>query len=139
MDDILSDLTLFAPADHLVTLTSETPTVPLGHPSSLALQYPDFCAPFPRYCSPTSKSDAALLAMVVEARGEHLQGRFNVSQPSLQRLLSGTVTDTLSFRLFNWLREYGPMPLHLLLAIFWTQYLVLRVSGECNHNIRSYN
>lgn len=150
VDDDLPDLTFFAagditfteilpcsPADPLVTLTSETPTAPLCHPSSLALQYPDFSAPFPRYCSPTSKSDTELLAMVTEARGEHLHGRFNVSQPSLQRLLSGAPTDTLSFRLFNWLREYGPMPLHLLLGVFWTQYLVLRVSREYNQRIRS--
>lgn len=134
-NDILLDLTLFDSIDvPLMTHTLETSTGSLCHPSSFTLQYTDFSPPFPRYCSPTSKSDTAFLEMIIEARREHLQGRFNISQPSLQRLLSGTPTDTLSFRLFNWLRGYGPMPLHLLVAIFWTQYLFLRVGGESHHS-----
>lgn len=126
-DITLDEISLRPVVDLLGPQSFETPTMSLYDPN---LQYPDFSPPFPRYCAPTSRSDAVLLSMVMEARKEHLDGRFNASQPSLHRLLSGTPTDALAFRLFNWLRGYGPMPLHLLIAVFWTQYLVLRVGDN---------
>ncbi|KAK2808996.1 hypothetical protein FQN50_004270 [Emmonsiellopsis sp. PD_5] len=88
--------------------------------------YRDFGSLFPRYSAPSCYSDSNLLAMVDEARKEHEHGRFNTAEPSLRRLLSDVPADTLSFRLFHYVSKYGAIPLHLLLGIFWTQYLVLR-------------
>ncbi|KAK2800619.1 hypothetical protein FQN51_006002 [Onygenales sp. PD_10] len=102
----------------------------LGIPNAILLpssdSYRDFGSLFPRYCAPSCYSDSNLLAMVDEARKEHEHGRFNTAEPSLHRLLSDVPADTLSFRLFHYVTKSGAIPLHLLLGIFWTQYLVLR-------------
>ncbi|KAK5102934.1 hypothetical protein LTS08_003736 [Lithohypha guttulata] len=81
---------------------------------------------FPLLSPPVGEADRMVQRLVEEARSEHLQGRFDASEPSLKKLLADLPSDVLSFRLFHFITSYGPMPLHLLLGIFWVQYLVLR-------------
>ncbi|KAH8901732.1 hypothetical protein GQ53DRAFT_815180 [Thozetella sp. PMI_491] len=80
---------------------------------------------FPRYSPPLGAADRLLSSMVEEALGEHALSNFDTAQPSLRRLLSDN-SDILAFRLYHYISSYGAMPLHLLLAIFWVQYLILR-------------
>ncbi|EUC47351.1 hypothetical protein COCMIDRAFT_3610 [Bipolaris oryzae ATCC 44560] len=81
----------------------------------------------PRYTAAAGISDRCLLAMLEEARAEHRQRSFDTTKPSLRRLLCMPACDTLAFRLFHYIKSYGAMPLHILLSIFWVQYLFLRV------------
>lgn len=82
---------------------------------------------FPLYSPSSCHSDSQILDMIKEARREHHLGRFDVSRPSLRRLLSDIPVDCLSFRLFHYISRFGPAPLQNLLAVFWVQYLYLRV------------
>ncbi|PGH14609.1 hypothetical protein AJ79_02944 [Helicocarpus griseus UAMH5409] len=119
--------------ENRVSLCDPNPSVP-GSSENVPCPNPssnlDFGSSFSRYCAPSSRSDTVLLAMVDEARKEHEHGRFDTTEPSLHQLLSDPPRDTLSFRLFHHLCGYGAMPLHLLLSIFWTQYLVLRLGAD---------
>lgn len=83
---------------------------------------------FPRYGPSKCHADMQVLSMVEEARREHQLGRFDLSRPTLRRLISNLPVDCLSFRLFHYINGYGPVPLQNFLAIFWVQYLFLRVS-----------
>lgn len=82
---------------------------------------------FPRLCHSMGKWDEILLSMVEEARLQHRRGQFDTSEPSLRSLLSDKSTDILAYRLFHHISYYQSIPLHLLLSIFWVQYLFLRV------------
>lgn len=78
--------------------------------------------------SPSNGPGHTMLAsMLEEARQQNRCGKFDTSPPSLKRLLSDPPPDILCFRLFHYITSYGAMPLHLLLSIFWVQYLFLRV------------
>lgn len=88
----------------------------------------DFSPPVPEYARPQGSADKLLHAMLEEAIVEHHAGRFDTSKPSLNRLLANGPVDLLSFRLFHYINQYGAMPMHWMLAIFWVQYLYLRVS-----------
>lgn len=83
---------------------------------------------FPRYSRPSCHSDTTVINMIEEARHEHQQGRFDLTRPTLRRILSDLPVDCLSFRLFHFISAYGAMPMHNFLATFWVQYLFLRVS-----------
>lgn len=85
--------------------------------------------PLPEYARPQGTADRLLHAMLEEAVAEHHAGRFDTSKPSLNRLLAHGPVDILSFRLFHYINQYGAMPMHWMLAIFWVQYLYLRVSS----------
>ncbi len=82
---------------------------------------------FPRYCPPVGVADKSLQKFLDEARAEHLESRFDISEPSLSRLLSDPPQTTLAFRLFHFISSAGTMPLHLFMGVFWVQYLILRV------------
>ncbi|KAJ2897646.1 hypothetical protein MKZ38_004511 [Zalerion maritima] len=117
------------PARAPVTLMSHqnNPGMPQSIPTNLAAYSPlPGPATMPAYCEPVGAGDTHLLAMLNEARGEHRNGRFNPIPPTLRQILADKPYDILSFRLFHYLRAYGGMPLHLMLAIFWAQYTFLR-------------
>lgn len=80
----------------------------------------------PRYSPPVGPGDRQITSMLVEASHEYAANSFDLTPPTLQRLLSPKA-DLLAFRLYNYIAAYGPMPMHVMLAIFWTQYLLLRV------------
>ncbi|OAL42912.1 hypothetical protein IQ07DRAFT_650539 [Pyrenochaeta sp. DS3sAY3a] len=82
--------------------------------------------PIPNYCRPQGYADRLIHAMLEEARGEHEAGKFDTSNPSLAHLLAQGPRDILSFRLFHYIKQYGPIPMHWMLATFWVQYLFLR-------------
>ncbi|KAJ4187787.1 hypothetical protein NW767_012253 [Fusarium falciforme] len=71
--------------------------------------------------------DNIIMKMVNEARLQYRCGLFPVEEPSLRNVLSAQSTDVLASRLYHYICSYGPMPLHLLLSIFWIQYVLLRV------------
>lgn len=71
--------------------------------------------------------DNIIMKMVNEARLQYRCGLFPVEEPSLRNVLSAQSTDVLASRLYHHICSYGPMPLHLLLSIFWIQYVLLRV------------
>lgn len=104
----------------------------LAHPSAHAIQtsshllktHKGLC--FPQYVPPACHSDTAILSFINEAAKEHQQCRFDTGRPSLQRLLANMPADCLSFRLFHYIFEM-PAPMQNLLAVFWVQYLFLRV------------
>ena len=116
------------------SLPHAVPPQPLAHsiPTSILSESLDVSLPgptvMPAYCNPVGSGDAHLMAMLEEARAEHRAGRFNPARPSLRQLLVERPYDILSFRLFNYIRGYGAMPLHLMLGVFYTHYMVLRVS-----------
>lgn len=87
----------------------------------------------PLQSSPTGagQGHTMLATMLEEARQQNQCEKFDRSPPSLKRLLSDPPPDILSFRLFHYITMYGAMPLHLLLSIFWVQYLFLRVGSFC--------
>jgi len=86
---------------------------------------------FPRFGPSACYSDAFIVSALEEARSEHQQGRFNTTERvTLKKILATPPLDCLSFRLFHYICGYGPMPLHNLLAIFWVQYLFLRVRPQ---------
>jgi hypothetical protein len=76
----------------------------------------------------TSPWDRLLIEMIDEAKTQHSAGLFPTEQPTLKSVLSSASSDVLAYRLYHFLCASGPMPLHNLLATFWVQYLVLRVS-----------
>ena len=82
---------------------------------------------FPKLSHAMGKWDEILLSMVDEARLQHRRGQFGTSEPSLRSLLSDKSTDILAYRLFHHINYYQSIPLHILLSIFWVQYLSLRV------------
>ena len=82
---------------------------------------------FPKLSHAVGKWDEILLSMVDEARLQHRRGQFGTSEPSLRSLLSDKSTDILAYRLFHHISYYQSIPLHILLSIFWVQYLSLRV------------
>jgi len=95
---------------------------------SIETDWEDRSGKFPRYGPSSCQSDAFITSALEEARSEHQYGRFNTAQRvNLKRVLASPPIDCLSFRLFHYICGYGPMPLHNLLAIFWVQYLFLRV------------
>ncbi|KAF4625796.1 hypothetical protein G7Y89_g12367 [Cudoniella acicularis] len=78
-------------------------------------------------CQPPSTFHELVYDDIVrEARAEHKAGRFDTTDPSLSRILSKEPADILSFRLFYYMSTWGPMPMHLFLAVFWVHYLYLR-------------
>ncbi|KPI42814.1 uncharacterized protein AB675_1782 [Cyphellophora attinorum] len=82
---------------------------------------------FPRYCSPVSYSDKHVCSFIEEGRRELQQGHFEArTAPTLKRLLSDPPFDCLSFRLLQFIKRYGAVPLQNLLFTFWVQYLFLR-------------
>lgn len=103
--------------------------IPMDHASLLDGAMSLTCSPsLPPYSPPQGAADRLVQAMLEEARAEHQAGKFDASEPSLKRLLAGGPADILSFRLFHYIKSYGPMPMHWMLATFWVQYLYLRVS-----------
>lgn len=81
---------------------------------------------FPRYGPAVCYSDKAVHNFIEEALKEHQAHRFDLRRPSLRRLLANMPADCLSFRVFHFVSEI-PAPLQNMLAIFWVQYLYLRV------------
>ncbi|KAK5953719.1 hypothetical protein OHC33_004988 [Knufia fluminis] len=103
----------------------------LQHSSQpLTLSLPSFSSfdylTFPKCNPPVGHSDRALMGFVEEARIEHRNGHFKTTTPSLRTLTSDPPPDVLAYRLFHFICSYGPIPLHLLLATYWCQYLYLR-------------
>ncbi|KAH7377422.1 hypothetical protein BKA64DRAFT_714688 [Cadophora sp. MPI-SDFR-AT-0126] len=82
----------------------------------------------PNYEPPCTYRESVYHDMIQEARRERKAGRFDTSRPSLRRLLAKDPVDVLSFRLFHYMSTWGPLPMHLFLAVFWVHYLYLRVS-----------
>ncbi|KXJ91624.1 hypothetical protein Micbo1qcDRAFT_203690 [Microdochium bolleyi] len=79
----------------------------------------------PRYSPPVGPGDRHITSMLVEACREHAANTFDLTPPTLQRVLSPKA-DLLAFRLYNYIAAYGPMPMHVMIATFWVQYLLLR-------------
>ena len=71
--------------------------------------------------------DRLLLGIIDEAKTQHATGLYPTQKPTLHSVLSNRSSDILAYRLYHFICGYGPMPLHNLLAIFWVQYLALRV------------
>lgn len=126
--------------EHYFDVSDEVHTLPEDSALSLTtLEHPlgdfllentisySFSTPLPEYARPQGSADRLLHAMIEEALAEHHAGRFDTSKPSLNRLLAHGPVDLLSFRLFHYINQYGAMPMHWMLAIFWVQYLYLRV------------
>jgi hypothetical protein len=82
----------------------------------------------PQYSHCQGVSDRQIQSMLNEAIAEHRLNKFDTSKPSLVRLLADQPVNVLAFRLFQFIKSYGPMPMHWMLATFWVQYLYLRVS-----------
>ncbi|KAF2176431.1 hypothetical protein K469DRAFT_755651 [Zopfia rhizophila CBS 207.26] len=110
--------------EDLCDLTSLIPRTHM-HSSDYSLPIIEFPC-FPRYTAPMGAADRLLLATLEEARAEHRAGHSDMSTPSLRRILAHEPSDILAFRLFHYIKGYGAIPLHLLLSIFWVQYLYLR-------------
>lgn len=72
--------------------------------------------------------DRLLFGIIDEAKTQHATGLYPTQKPTLRSVLSNRSSDVLAYRLYHFICGYGPMPLHNLLAIFWVQYLALRVS-----------
>lgn len=123
--DFFTDAVLFDLDAQDTPEVSNVPTEPLFQ-TDLTL-FPEASPGLPRY-SPPQGPDRMIWAMLEEARTEHLAGKFDTSEPSLRRLLADGPVDALSFRLLQYIKAYGAMPMHWLLATFWVQYLFLRVS-----------
>lgn len=115
-----SDLGSLVPSNNILPM--ETPSRPCHSPG------------LPDYAHPKSYADTLLHAMLDEAIAEYRAGRFDTAEPSLKRLLTHGPVDILSFRLFHYINQYGAMPMHWMLAIFWVQYLFLRVSSASFHD-----
>ncbi|KAI6881712.1 hypothetical protein KC360_g6457 [Hortaea werneckii] len=81
----------------------------------------------PRFSPPIGTSDLMIQSFVDEARQEHLEARFDTSEPSLSGLLSDPPPTVLAFRLFHWIAKAHAMPLDLVLGTFW--WLVLRTDA----------
>lgn len=81
----------------------------------------------PNYEPPCTYREFVYHDMIQEAEREYKAGRFDTSRPSLGRLLAKDPVDVLSFRLFHYMSTWGPLPMHLYLAVFWVHYLYLRV------------
>ncbi|KIX10718.1 uncharacterized protein Z518_01802 [Rhinocladiella mackenziei CBS 650.93] len=94
-------------------------------PRSMSLSKTPRASCFPRYGPPACHSDKVFLTFIEEAGKEHQACRFDMSRPTLRRLLANLPVDCLSFRLFHYVSEI-PAPLQNLLAVFWVQYLFLR-------------
>jgi hypothetical protein len=88
---------------------------------------------FPPYRPPICVADEAFFTFIDEARKEHQACRFDLSRPSLRRLLGNVPVDCLSFRLFHFISDVAA-PLQNLLATFWVQYLFLRVCCPCKNS-----
>jgi hypothetical protein len=84
---------------------------------------------FPNMSAPQCTADTFVVNALDEARREHKQGRFATNEHvNMRQVLSSPPIDCLAFRLFNFICNYGQMPLHVMLSTFWIQYLYLRVS-----------
>ncbi|KAH7019646.1 hypothetical protein EDB80DRAFT_701247 [Ilyonectria destructans] len=81
---------------------------------------------FARFSNDLGSWDTAIMKMVNEARLQHRCGQFPTEEPSLRGVLSSQSTDVLASRLYHYICSSGPIPLHLMLSIFWVQYLLLR-------------
>ncbi|KEF61459.1 uncharacterized protein A1O9_03025 [Exophiala aquamarina CBS 119918] len=81
---------------------------------------------FPKCASPAGRGDLFLMNLLTEARREHMNGMFTRCKPTLNKLLADPPPDVVAYRLFQFITSYGSMPMHLLLAIFWVQYLLVR-------------
>ncbi|KAH7020711.1 uncharacterized protein B0I36DRAFT_387582 [Microdochium trichocladiopsis] len=65
----------------------------------------------PRYATPVGPGDRHITSMLIEASREHAAQAFDLTPPTLQRVLSSKA-DLLAFRLYNYIAAYGPMPMH---------------------------
>lgn len=109
-------------------LWNDTALNPMQTIPDFALHHKPNYLQFPRYCNPVGFADRAMSQFLKEAREEHMNSRFDESEPSMARLLSDPPQTILAFRLFHFINRAGSMPLHLFMGIFWVQYLVLRAS-----------
>ncbi|OJJ01768.1 hypothetical protein ASPVEDRAFT_83296 [Aspergillus versicolor CBS 583.65] len=109
-----SDLSMGSPLGFEPAISADLGWVPPTHPSP------------PKMSQGTGRWDEILLSMVDEARLQHVRGQFNADEPSLQSLLSDKSRDVLAYRLFHHICSDRSIPLHLMLSIFWVQYLLLR-------------
>jgi hypothetical protein len=82
---------------------------------------------YPTTTAPSCQWDNFMQRVINEAKAQHSLGQFPTSAPTLRAVLSRQSSDVLASRLYHWLSSYLPMPLHMFLAIFWVQYLFLRV------------
>lgn len=82
---------------------------------------------FLRVSNDLGQWDKIIISMINEARLQRRLGQFPTNEPTLRSLLSHQSTDVLASRLYHHICSFGPIPLHLLLSIFWVQYLLLRV------------
>lgn len=89
----------------------------------------------PNYEPPCTYRESVYHDMIQEARKEYKAGRFDTSRPSLRGLLGREPVDILSFRLFHYMSTWGPLPMHLYLAVFWVHYLFLRVCTPISSHI----
>lgn len=85
---------------------------------------------FPKTTPAAGAGDIFLEVLLREARREHMSGMFTSDRPTLSKLLVDPPPDIVAYRLFQFISSYGAMPMHLLLATFWVQYLLLRVGYE---------
>jgi len=107
------DMSIFEPVEAMPKSTNSEGAVPVR---------------LPRFSPPIGTSDLMIQSFVDEARQEHLEARFDTSEPSLSGLLSDPPPTVLAFRLFHWIAKAHAMPLDVVLGTFWVQYLVLRAS-----------
>lgn len=83
---------------------------------------------FPNVSADLGRWDTIIVKMIKEARHQYQCGQLSPDEPSLKTVLSRKSTDVLASCLFHHICSFGAVPLHLLLSIFWVQYLLLRVS-----------
>ncbi|RKK06691.1 hypothetical protein BFJ68_g16548 [Fusarium oxysporum] len=81
---------------------------------------------FPKISKDLCAWDRIVIRIIDEARFQYRCGMLSASAPSLKTVLTGQSTDVLALRLYHHICSAGPLPLHLLLSIFWVQYLFLR-------------
>ncbi|PLN81946.1 hypothetical protein BDW42DRAFT_86426 [Aspergillus taichungensis] len=120
-DGTTTDLSLVLDPVAMRTPLLTEPAIPTDFSGSLPT-HPGF----PKLSHSMGKWDEILLSMVEEARLQHRRGQFGMSEPSLRSLLSDNSTDILAYRLFHHISYSQSIPLHILLSIFWVQYLSLR-------------
>ncbi|PLB41238.1 bZIP transcription factor [Aspergillus candidus] len=121
VDGTATDLSLVPDSVAMRTPLLTEPAMPTGFNEALPT-HPSF----PKLSHSMGKWDEILLGMVDEARLQHRRGQFGTSEPSLRSLLSDKSTDILAYRLFHHISYYQSIPLHILLSVFWVQYLSLR-------------
>jgi hypothetical protein len=77
---------------------------------------------FPNMGPPQCPADTFVVNALAEARQEHKHGRFATNEHvRMRQVLSSPPIDCLAFRLFYYICNYGQMPLHVMLSVFWVQ------------------